>query len=60
MRRRGAKRERRIARQQHPALLLLRPVRTRKGHVVVGSRAITAAILGNLGVFGIKARHACI
>lgn len=30
--------------------MLLRPVRTRKGKVVVGSRAIGAAIIGNAGV----------
>lgn len=48
--RRRLVRERRIARLQPPVLMLLRPVRARKGQVVVGSRAIGAAIVGNLGV----------
>lgn len=53
-RRRQATRERRIARLQPPVLMLLRPVRARKGHVVVGSRAVRAAILGNVGVLSAK------
>lgn len=51
---RESKRERRIARLQPPVLMLLRPVRTRKGHVVVGARAVGAAILGNCGVVAAK------
>lgn len=47
---RGEKRRRRVARLQPPVLMLLRPVRTRKGVPVVGSRAVGAAILGNMGV----------
>ena len=43
-------RERRVARLQPPVLMLLRPVRSRKGVVVVGSRAVGAAIIGNMGV----------
>ena len=53
--RRQATRERRIARLQPPVLMLLRPVRARKGHVVVGDRAVRVAILGNLGVLSAKA-----
>ena len=53
-RRRQAKRERRIARLQPPVLMLLRPVRARKGVVVVGSRALGTAMLGNLGVLAAK------
>lgn len=48
--RRRQVRERRRARLQPPALMLLRPVRVRKGQVVVGSRAVFAAIVGNCGV----------
>ena len=40
--------ERRVARLQPPALMLLRPVRARKGVVVVGANAVGAAIAGNL------------
>ena len=47
---RRRKRERRVARLQPPALMLMRPVRARKGIVVVGSRAVGAAIVGNTGV----------
>lgn len=47
-------RERRIARLQPPVLMLLRPVRARKGVVVVGSRAVSAAMMGNLGVLATK------
>ena len=45
--RRRSTRERRIARLQPPVMMLLRPVRARKGVVVVGARAVTAAIVGN-------------
>ena len=49
--RRRATRERRVARlRSSDALMLLRPVRARKGVVVVGARAVTAAIVGNTGV----------
>ena len=48
--RRRQVRERRRARLQPPALMLLRPVRVRKGQVVVGSRVVFAAIVGNCGV----------
>ena len=51
---RRAKRERRVARRAPPVLLFLRPVRRRKGQVVVGRRAVQAAMLGNLGVAGAK------
>ena len=54
LRKRQATRERRIARLQPPVLMLLRPVRARKGHVVVGDRAVRAAILGNVGVLSAK------
>ena len=52
--RRRRVRERRRARLQPPALMLLRPVRMRKGQVVVGSRAVFTAIVGNLGVVLVK------
>ena len=45
-----AKKQRRVSRLQPPLMLLLRPVRTRKGVVVVGARAVTAAVLGNTAV----------
>ena len=48
--RRRATRERRIARLAPPMMMMLRPVRARKGVVVVGARAVTAAIVGNTGV----------
>ena len=44
---RQAKKQRRVSRLQPPLMLLLRPVRTRKGVVVVGARAVTAAVVGN-------------
>ena len=44
----------RQARLQPPVLGLLRPVRTRRGGVVVGSRALGAAVIGNLGVLAAK------
>ena len=44
---RHAKRQRRVSRLQPPLTLLLRPVRARKGVVVVGARAVTAAVIGN-------------
>jgi hypothetical protein len=52
--RRRITRERRIARLQPPILMLLRPVRPRKGVVVVGSRAVGVAIMGNMGVTVVK------
>ena len=48
--RRRLKRERRVSRLQPPVLMLLRPVRSRKGVVIVGSRAVGTAIVGNAGV----------
>lgn len=51
---RRAKRARRLARLQPPVLMLLRPVRARKGEVNVGSRAVFAAIAGNSGVAAAK------
>ena len=42
-----AKKQRRVSRLQPPLMLLLRPVRARKGVVVVGARAVTAAVVGN-------------
>ena len=50
---RRATRERRLARLQ-PLPLVLRPVRTRKGHVVTGNRAVGTAIVGNCGVVAVK------
>jgi hypothetical protein len=51
---RRAKRARRLARLQPPVLMILRPIRHRKGEVNVGSRAVFAAIAGNSGVAAAK------
>ncbi len=52
--RRRAKRDRRVARIQPQHIKILRPVRNRNGVVVAGSRAVGAAILGNIGVVAAK------